>query len=193
MTPSRGLPLRTMADQRPAPDLRSGSFLVVGVVFTIEPTQTRWHDETLLRRSPALRKEIPMKTVRTGFFVTAIGTLSSLFGVSAAAADIAITNTTMPNPATVGRNLTYGMNVINNGPEVATGVVVTDTLPPGVILVSAVFGFQDRPRTPCTGTVTITCNIGTLGVGPLEGAGVLITVQPQDIGRLSNTSTVTAD
>src|SRR5262249_47451690 len=87
----------------------------------------------------------------------------------------------------------YGMNVINDGPDVATGVVVTDTLPPGATLVSAVFGFQDRPRTPCTGTVTITCKIGTLGVGRLEGAGVFITVQPQIIDRLSNTATVTAD
>jgi uncharacterized repeat protein (TIGR01451 family) len=134
-----------------------------------------------------------MKTMRARLLVTAIGALSSLVAAGAAAADISITNTTLPNPATVGRNLTYGMNVINNGPEPATNVVVTDILPPGVILVSAVFGFQDRPRTPCTGTMTITCNIGTLGVGQFEGAGVFITVQPQNIERLSNTATVTAD
>src|SRR5262245_7579863 len=86
----------------------------------------------------------------------------SFVGATTAAADISITNTASPNPAIVGRSLTYGMNVINDGPDVATGVVVTDTLPPGATLVSAVFGFQDRPRTPCTGTVTITCKIGTL-------------------------------
>src|SRR5262245_5567727 len=109
-------------------------------------------------------------------------------------AELSITNTTLPNPATVGRNLTYGMNVINNGPEVATGVVVTDPLPPGVTLVSAVFGFQDRmPRTPCEGTMTITCNIGTLRVGRLKGAGVFITVRPQTRKRLVNTATVTAN
>jgi len=134
-----------------------------------------------------------MKTSRAGFLVATIVAMLLSIVRATAAADISITNTTMPNPATVGRNLTYGMNVINNGPEVATGVVVTDTLPPGVILVSAVFGFQDRPRTPCTGTVTITCNIGTLAVGRLEGAGVFITVQPQNLDRLSNTATVTAN
>src|SRR5258708_6361721 len=134
-----------------------------------------------------------MTTFRARLLVSAIGALSSLVAGSAAAADISITNTTLPNPAIVRRNLTYGMNVINNGPEPATNVVVTDILPPGVILVSAVFRFQDRPPTPCTGTLTITCNIGTLGVGRLEGAAVFINVQPQTIERLSNTATVTTD
>src|SRR5262249_21148992 len=67
------------------------------------------------------------------------------------------------------------------------------TLPPGVTFISAVFGFQDRPRMPCAGTTTITCNIGTLHVGRVEGAGVFITVQAQAEGSLSNTATVTAD
>jgi glucose/arabinose dehydrogenase len=134
-----------------------------------------------------------MKTMRPRLLVTAVGALLSLVTGSAAAADISITNTTQPNPAIVRRNLTYGMNVINNGPDPATNVVVTDILPPGVILASAVFRFQDRPPTPCTGTLTITCNIGTLGVGRLEGAGVFIMVQPRTTEHLSNTATVTAD
>jgi uncharacterized repeat protein (TIGR01451 family) len=130
---------------------------------------------------------------QNGFRIAAMIVLAVFSAAAEAAADLSISNTTLPNPATVGRTLTYGMNVINSGPDVATGVVVTDTLPPGVILVSAVFGFQDRPRTPCTGAMTITCDIGTLGVGLLEGAGVFITVQPQNTEHLSNTATVTAE
>ena len=134
-----------------------------------------------------------MKSWRAVFSVTSIVALALLSGVRPAAADISITNTTMPNPAIVGRNLTYGMNVINSGPDDATGVVVTDVLPAGVTLVSATFGFQDRPRTPCSGTTTIVCTIGAVGVGRLEGAGVFITVQPQSVGSLTNTAMVTAD
>src|SRR5262249_4369219 len=114
-------------------------------------------------------------------------------GASPAAADISITNTTMPNPAIVGKSLTYGMNIVNNGPEDVTGVVVSDALPARVTLVSAVVWFPGGPRTPCSATGTVTCNSGTLGGGRLEGAGVFITVQPQNVGSLSNTATVTAD
>jgi len=108
-------------------------------------------------------------------------------------ADLSITNTTLPNPATVEKNLTYGMNVINNGPAVATSVQVSDTLPPGVTLVSATFNFMGGAPTPCTGTTTITCNIGTMGVGRLQGAAVFIIIRPQEVGTLSNTATVSAN
>ena len=63
-------------------------------------------------------------------------------------ADLSITNTTMPNPATVGKNLTYGMNVINNSPDMATNVQVTDALPAGVTLVSASFNFIAARHSP---------------------------------------------
>src|SRR5215469_13531995 len=96
-----------------------------------------------------------------------------------------ITITTMPNPATMGRNLTYDITVINNGPDPVTGVTVTDTLPPGVTLVSANFQFIkiDEPLTPvpCTGTITITCELGSIDVGNLAGAAVLIVVRPEGL------------
>lgn len=131
------------------------------------------------------RSILPLVSFLAGSIATA---------ASAKAAEVSITNTTVPNPAIVGRNLTYGMNVINIGPEDATGVEVTDTLPAGVTLVSATFAFPpDLVRMPCTGTTTITCNIGTLHPGRVEGAAVFITVQAQDVGSLSNTATVTAD
>src|SRR5262245_47512767 len=108
-------------------------------------------------------------------------------------ADLSITNTTLPNPATVVKTLTYGMNVINNGPAVATSVQVSDALPPGVTLVSATFNFIGGAPTPCTGTTTVTCNIGTMGVGRLQGAAVFIIITPQEVGTLSNTATVSAN
>ncbi len=59
-------------------------------------------------------------------------------------ADLSITNTTVPRPATVRKNLTYGMNVINHGPDGATNVQVTDTLPTGVTLSSGAAATDHR-------------------------------------------------
>ncbi len=138
--------------------------------------------------------------IRRAWFLAApvIMLLPSLALVSAAAeADLSITNTTLPNPATMGRNLTYNMNIINNGPDPATNVQVTDTLPAGVTLVSANFQFIkiNEPPTPvpCTGTTTITCNLGSVDVGKLAGAAVFINVRPLNVGVITNTATVTAD
>ena len=134
-----------------------------------------------------------MKSKRGSFLAVAIMVLARLAVADDPSADLSITNTTMPNPATVGKNLTYGMNVINNGPDTATNVQVTDTLPGGVTLVSASFNFIGGMANPCSGTTTITCNLGTVGVGKLAGAAVLIIVRPQATGVLSNTATVTAN
>src|SRR5262249_7458931 len=120
-------------------------------------------------------------------------TLASAAAFAGMSASLSITNTTVPRPALVGRVLTYGMNVINNGPSRASGVQVTDTLPPGVTFVSATFNFIDQASQPCTGTSTIICNIGNLDVGRLRGAAVFIRVMPQAPGTLSNTATVTAN
>src|SRR5262249_25756553 len=108
-------------------------------------------------------------------------------------ADLSITNTAMPRPGLTGRVLTFGMNVINNGPDAATGVQVSDTLPSGVTLVSATFNFIGQTAQMCTGTTTITCDIGTVGVGKLAGAAVFVRVMPQQTGELSNTATVSAN
>src|SRR5262245_39361081 len=136
--------------------------------------------------------------MKVGLLFLALGVmLFPLVGATDTSSDLSITNTTMPNPATMGRNLTYDITIINNGPNPVTGVTVTDTLPPGVTLVSANFQFIkiDEPLTPmpCTGTTTITCDLGSMDAGNLAGAAVIIVVQPQSLGVITNTATVTAD
>jgi uncharacterized repeat protein (TIGR01451 family) len=138
------------------------------------------------------------REMKVGLLFLALGVmLFPLVGAADTSSDLSITNTTMPNPATMGRNLTYDITIINNGPNPVTGVTVTDTLPPGVTLVSANFQFIkiDEPLTPmpCTGTTTITCDLGSMDVGNLAGAAVIIVVQPQSLGVITNTATVTAD
>lgn len=101
-------------------------------------------------------------------------------------ADLAVTKVDSPDPVAVGSNLTYTITVTNNGPATATGVTLTDTLPANVTFISAT-----STQGTCTGTSTVTCNIGTLGAN--ASRTVTIVVTPAIAGGISNTATVTAN
>jgi uncharacterized repeat protein (TIGR01451 family) len=105
---------------------------------------------------------------------------------SGPAADLSIIKTGSLNPVTVGNNLTYTVTVTNNGPDTATGVALTDTLPSGISFVSA-----KTSQGSCSGTSTVNCNIGTLNNG--SSATVTIAVTTTKTGTLSNTASVTAN
>ncbi len=96
-------------------------------------------------------------------------------------ADLSVTKTDSPDPVTVGSNLTYTVTITNNGPDGATGVTLTDTLPAGVTFVSA---------TPSQGSCggSVTCNMGTINNG--ASATVTIVVTPNTPGSITNIATV---
>jgi uncharacterized repeat protein (TIGR01451 family) len=102
------------------------------------------------------------------------------------AADLEITKTDSRDPAPTARNLTYTVTVTNNGPDAASGVTVTDVLPPSVTFVSA---------TPSRGTCselsgTATCSLGTLANAAT--ALIEIVVTPRTAGLITNTVSVAA-
>jgi len=100
-------------------------------------------------------------------------------------ANLSISKTASPNPATALTTLTYRLVVINNGPSPANNVTVTDTLPAGVNLVSAVPG-----QGTCSGPTTVSCALGLVN----NGGVVIITINvtPQSAGQLTNTASVSA-
>ncbi len=106
-------------------------------------------------------------------------------------ADLAITKTDDPDPVIAGDNLTYTLTVTNNGPSNATGVAVTDTLPPETSFDSA---------TPSQGSCseaggTVTCNLGDLAVNATATIEVVVVVDSStaDGTMLTNTAGVTGD
>jgi uncharacterized repeat protein (TIGR01451 family) len=113
--------------------------------------------------------------------------------LAAAAADVSVNLTNQPNPALATKTVNFNMNVINNGPDPATGVRVTIALPSGVQLVTATFTFINKTPVPCTGTTTLTCDLGAMAVGNLEGAAVVVIVRPATPGVLNTLATVTAN
>ena len=98
--------------------------------------------------------------------------------------DIVVNQSESPDPIGAGGLLTYTIVVSNNGPDDATGVVLTDTIP-GTVTFSSV----STTKGSCAGTSTITCTVGSLTIG--ESATVLIRVVPTVVGTLSNTVTST--
>jgi uncharacterized repeat protein (TIGR01451 family) len=104
-----------------------------------------------------------------------------------APADIALTNSGSPDRVLVGEQLTYALDVTNNGPSNASGVTLTDLLPRSVRLRSA---RSDHGRCTQRRPGRVDCNLAELSSG--ETATVTIVVRPTRRGTIVNTATVRA-
>jgi uncharacterized repeat protein (TIGR01451 family) len=134
-----------------------------------------------------------------GWLAALLSLISAALGVAAVgsaapapgSADLRITKTDSPDPVRVGATLLYTIRVENLGPDGATGVVVTDTLPKTVDLVAA---------NPTTGQCRrqgrkVTCEIGSVPAGVNYGTapGVTLTVIPRQAGSITNAASVKGD
>jgi uncharacterized repeat protein (TIGR01451 family) len=96
--------------------------------------------------------------------------------------DVALSLTAAPNPVGVGAPLTYSLTVTNNSSTTATGVVVSNTLPPNVTVFSLL---------PSQGAATNQSGVVTYSVGSLpndSAATLAIVVIPNAAGLLTNTA-----
>jgi serine protease len=110
------------------------------------------------------------------------GIINAAAAVAGVLANVGIAVVDSPDPATVGSNLTYAITVSNAGPGPAA-VTVTDVLPGGATYVSAT-----PSQGNCSGTTTVTCNLGTINSG--LNATVTLIVRPAATGTITNTPTV---
>ncbi len=95
------------------------------------------------------------------------------------------------NPApTAGGSVTFTLSLINNGPNTATGVVISDPLPSGLSFVSA------SPGQGSCGSSgqTVTCDLGALGAGGATVVTITANVAASTAGAtLRNTATASAN
>ena len=102
------------------------------------------------------------------------------------AASLTVEKTASATHVNTGAPITYTINVTNDLLQDATGVVLTDTLPPGATLAAPLPGH-------CTAvSAVITCQLGTLTPG--SGAQTVIEVlAPLVPGSITNTATVVSN
>jgi uncharacterized repeat protein (TIGR01451 family) len=99
-------------------------------------------------------------------------------------ANLSITKTPQAGPYGTSSPLTYTIVVSNAGPGAAANVVVTDILPAGTTFTSAT-----PTQGSCSGTTTVTCNLGT--IANAGSATISLTINlPSAAGSVSNTATV---
>ena len=104
--------------------------------------------------------------------------------------DVAILKTASPSPVDQGTTLTYTLQISNNGPGVAQGVMVSDPLPTGQVTFVSVSTTQG---TCSQAGGIVTCTIGTLSVGGLAIVTINTTANTfSSTTDAANTATVTS-
>ena len=104
--------------------------------------------------------------------------------INPTSADIAVS--TSVSAVALGQNSTYNITFTNNGPSPANNVVLTDTLAPGLALISV----TPSAGTSCSGTGPITCNLPASLVSGAS-ATVAVVVNAAVAGFYPNTATIT--
>jgi uncharacterized repeat protein (TIGR01451 family) len=101
--------------------------------------------------------------------------------------DLLLTQNDSVDPSLAGKQLTYTIQVRNNSSSMATGVVVTDSMPSGVPFVSA-----SSTKGSCTRSGNIlTCRIPSLAAA--ASATITLILKPTAPGTISNTATAEAN
>ncbi|MGZ5431752.1 MAG: DUF7507 domain-containing protein, partial [Thermoanaerobaculia bacterium] len=106
--------------------------------------------------------------------------------VRRATADVEVTQSALPDPIEPGGLLTYTFHVQNNGPATATGVTLTDTIPGATTFIGS-----STTLGSCSGTSTVTCNLGTMTVGQTATVTIQVTAPLTNGPIATNTGTVT--
>jgi uncharacterized repeat protein (TIGR01451 family) len=107
-----------------------------------------------------------------------------LMGDPRPVADLSVTQTDTPDPAAVGKPLTYTLTVTNSGPGISYETTVLDDLPDGVT-----FSKVQTPTGACAEAGgQVECDLGPLVAQ--QSVAISVTVVPNDVGQITNTARV---
>lgn len=147
----------------------------IPVTIVVRPTQGGSFPNTIVA------------TTDSGVTITSnsVNTTNTLVsGGGGGGADLSLTATGLPNPVSVGGNLTYTITVDNSGGSEADSVGLSDPLPSGVALVSE----SASQGTASAAGGTVTAQLGR--IGPHSSATLTIVVTPTAAGTLTNVITL---
>jgi uncharacterized delta-60 repeat protein/uncharacterized repeat protein (TIGR01451 family) len=106
--------------------------------------------------------------------------------VGTATADLSLAMVGAPDPILIGNTVTYTLTVSNAGPATATGVAITNTLPPAFSLISA----TPSGGYTLAGNVLTFTNLGNIPSGSQVVATIVI--RPTAYGTITNTALATS-
>ena len=132
------------------------------------------------------------------FFDERVGTIyvgtrgRGMWRIDVPEADLEITKSDSPDPVTAGTELFYTLTVKNNGPDTASGIVVTDTLPAQVDYVT-----NTNPLGCAAAAGVVTCPVGELASGASTTFTIKVHVKTNAAANpgpvsIFNTASVTA-
>lgn len=96
--------------------------------------------------------------------------------------NVSIGATGTPSAVQAGQEITYSIQIVNNGPNVATDVTLTGTLPSVTSFVSA----NSASGTCRNSDGAVTCGIGNLTKGASASASIRVTVLNSATGSITN-------
>lgn len=160
-------------------NLRGGTYTITkaAAVKAWEGTATVGSQASGTAAAPA----ITSISIATGAIVT--GTGNNIGEILRA--DLSVVKTVARPLYLLGENISYTLTVANAGPSDATLTVVTDTLPASTTFVSAT-----PSQGSCSGSVTVTCNLGTVVTGTTPTIALVVT--PTTTGTFSNTASISS-
>jgi uncharacterized repeat protein (TIGR01451 family) len=124
------------------------------------------------------------------FRASAVGGSDAFVSKFTGTADLALSVIAAPTPIGLGNPATFTFTITNNGPEEASGVRLSDTLPAsGATFVAASAG-QGSCAAPAGTPVTVVCDMGAIAAGGSATVGVQLT--PTGGATLSNGATLTS-
>ena len=113
-----------------------------------------------------------------------------------AQADLAISKSDSPDPVCVGGNLTYTLNLINNGPGPGINTLVSDPMPANTMLVSVTTpaGWTRTDSVPVGGNGTITFTRASVANGETATFTIVVSVNAGTLHGtvIMNTATVSS-
>jgi uncharacterized repeat protein (TIGR01451 family) len=116
------------------------------------------------------------------------GLIDEAVTVVQASADLEVFKTVRPDVLVAGAEASFGIRVLNRGPSAATDLVLTDVVPAGLVVESAIAGGGEC----AVSGQTVTCTRHSLAADASWRVVVQVTVDPATRGAVANTATVAA-